>query len=194
MPSISALSEAHLSTLEELTHRNPFEIIDSPWGRIECWRASTLATGTMGALAQVYQMVRNDQAELQEKTVAFDAKKASVLRTVNKLLNFMSRVDALTSRVEALEAKRKADEEQQREFEEPIEEPPGTSDDTPAPSGELHALPPSEEPASEDPELSLEFEDEVGDLPNELEEPPDPVPEPSGTVYPQPTAISLNEG
>jgi hypothetical protein len=183
MPSISALSEAHLPTIEEIMqHRNPFEIIDSPWGRIECWRASTLATGTMGALTQVYEIVRNDAAELQEKTVAFDAKKASVLRTVNKLLNFMSRVDALTSRVEALEAKRKADEERQREFEEPIEEPPGTeepqADDTHVPGGELHALVP--EPA-------LELEGDEAEF--ELPEPQDP----TGTVIPQPTAISLNE-
>jgi hypothetical protein len=183
MPSISALSEAHLPTIEEIVHRNPFEIIDSPWGPIEAWRASTLATGTMGALAQVAAIVRNDAAELQEKTVAFDAKKASVLRTVNKLLNFMSRVDALTSRVEALEAKRKTDEEQQRQFEEPIEEPPGMGDDTPSPSGELHALPPSEVP---EPALELEADEAEFELP----EPKDP----TGTVIPQPVAISLNEG
>src|SRR5262245_66122609 len=116
---------AHLPTLEEIMHRNPFELVDSPWGKIEAWRASTLSTGTMGALTQVYEMVRTDAAELQEKTVAFDAKKASVLRTVNKLLNFMTRIDALTSRVEALEAQRKADEERQRQFEEePLELPP----------------------------------------------------------------------
>jgi len=53
MPSISALSEAHLPTLEEILHRNPFDLVDSPWGKIEAWRASTMATGTMGALAQV---------------------------------------------------------------------------------------------------------------------------------------------
>ena len=141
--------DTRLSTLEQVMNHNPFELVDTPWGTIEAWRASTMATGTMGALTQVYEMVRNDAAELQEKTVAFDAKKASVLRTVNKLLNFMSRVDALTARVEALEAKRKADEERQREFEEPIGEPPGTEEpqveDTHAPGGELHALVP--EPA-----------------------------------------------
>jgi len=191
MPSISALSEAHLPTLEEILHRDPFELVDSPWGTIEAWRASTLSTGTMGALAQVAAIVRNDAAELEQKTIAFDAKKASVLRTVNKLLSFMSRVDALTSRVEALEAKRRADEEEQRQFEEPIDLPPDIAecqasspprkieDEAPPPSGELHALPPSEEPAP-----SPELEDEVGDLPEELAEPPDPVPAPSGRVYP----------
>src|SRR5262249_23064585 len=182
MPSISALSKAHLPTIEEIMHRDPFELVDSPWGTIEAWRASTMATGTMGALAQVYEMVRNDAAELQEKTVAFDAKKASVLRTVNKLLNFMSRVDALTSRVEALEAKRKTDEEQQCQFEEPIEEPPGTeepqADDTHVPGGEFHG--PVPEPA-------LELEGDEAEF--ELPEPKDP----TGTVIPQPTAISLNK-
>jgi hypothetical protein len=203
MPSTSALSEAHLPTMEETMHRNPFEIIDSPWGRIECWRAATLATGTMGALAQVAAIVRNDAAELREKAVAFDAKKASVLRTVNKLLNFMSRVDALTARMDALEAKLKADEEQQCEFEEePLTLPPDISekqtlappaelgahssarigDDTHQPGGELHNVAPKDEPPLED-------SDNIGDLPKELEEPVDPVPKPQGTVYPQPTAL-----
>jgi len=163
--------------------QDPWEIIDTPWGEMEAWRASTLATGTIGCLTQVAAIVRNDVAELQEKTVAFDAKKASVLRAVNKLLNFMSRVEALTSRVEALEAKRKADEERQREFEEPIEEPPGTeepqADDTHVPGGELHALVP--EPA-------LELEGDEAEF--ELPAPKDP----TGTIVPQPTSIQLNEG
>jgi len=182
-------------------NQDPWELIDTPWGEMEAWRASTLATGTMGALAQVAAIVRSDAAELQEKTVAFDAKKASVLRTVNKLLSFMSRVDALTTRVEALEAQRKADmAAQQKLDEEPIELPPDflrpqdlppakIGDDTPSPSGELHALGPSQEP-----EPALEIEDQTGDLPEELKEDlPELPPEPRGTVYPQPVSISLNE-
>jgi hypothetical protein len=55
-------------------------------------------------------------------------------------------------------------------------------DDTPSPSGELHALPPSE---VQEPVLEVEG-DEVE---FELAEPQDP----TGTVIPQPTAISLNE-
>jgi len=162
--------------------QDPFALIPTPWGEMEAWRASTMATGTMGCLVQIHQIVRNDTAELQEKTVAFDAKKASVLRTVNRLLSFMSRVDALTSRVEALEAKRKADEQAAREFEEPIEEPSGTeepqADDTHVPGGELHALVP--EPA-------LELEGDEAEF--ELPEPQDP----TGTVVPQPVAIQLNK-
>jgi hypothetical protein len=82
---------------------------------------------------------------------------------------------------DALEERQRADEEatrHQRRFEEePLELPPG---------GELHAVAPKEEP-------SLEGSDNVGDLPKELEDPPDPVPEPRGAVYPQPVAISLNK-
>jgi hypothetical protein len=193
---------------------NPFEIIDTPWGTMEAWRASTMAIGTMGALSQVYKIVRNDAAELEKKTVAFDAKKASVLRTVNKLLNFMSRVDALTSRVEALEARHRADEEERERLEEePISLPPDLAarqasspaskidddeDETHHPSGDLHSVAPKEEPSedepSELPEPPLEDSDNVGDLPEELQlgEPSGP-PEPKGHIYSQPTAISLNE-
>src|SRR5262249_37534096 len=88
---------------EQVLDGNPFELIDSPFaeGKMERWRANAMATGTMGYLAQVYEMVRNDAAALEEKTAGLDAKKSAVLSTVNRLLKFMSRVDALTSRVEA---------------------------------------------------------------------------------------------
>ena len=164
--------DERLPTLEEVMNGSPFDIIDSPWGHIERWKASTLATGTMGALAQVYKMVRNDAAELEKKAAALDAKKSAVLSTVNRLLRFMSRVDALTSRVEKLEAQRKADEAVQRKLdEEPIELPPDLdrpqdlppskigSDETHQPGGELHDLPPKDE---ELPEPPLEVEDAGG--------------------------------
>ena len=138
---------------------NPWEIIDTPWGHIERWRASTLACGTMGCLAQVAAIVRNDAAELEQKAVALDAKKHAVINTVNRLLRFMSKVDALTSRVETLEAQRRADEEKQRKLdEEEIELPPDFNrlqdlppseigDETHQPGGELHAVAAKEEPS-----------------------------------------------
>ena len=157
--------DPRLPTLEQVMNSSPFEIIDTPWGEMEAWRASTMATGTMGALAQVAAIVRNDAAELEKKTVALDAKRHAVLNAVNRLLKFMSRVDALTSRVEALEAQRKADEATQRKLdEEPIELPPDIAeyqtrtppseigDETHQPGGELHSIAPKEEPPSELPE------------------------------------------
>src|SRR5262249_11066556 len=169
--------DARLPTLEHVLDGNPFELIDSPFaeGKMERWRANAMATGAMGYLAQIYEMVRNDAAELQEKTAALDAKKSAVLSTVNRLLRFMSRVDALTSRVEKLEAKHKADEAVQRKLdEEPIELPPDIAeyqtrtppaeigDETHTPGGELHALPPKDE---ELPEPPLEAEGDAGGVP-----------------------------
>jgi len=143
---------------------------------MERWRANAMATGTMGYLAQIYEMVRNDAAELEQKTAALDAKKSAVLSTVNRLLRFMSRVDALTFRVEALEAKRKADEAVQRKLdEEPIELPPDIfekqtlappaeiGDDTHQPGGELHSIAAKEE--EQLPEPPLETEPDAGGVP-----------------------------
>jgi hypothetical protein len=150
-------------------NQDPWAIIDSPWGKLERWRAEAMAGGAMSALTQVAAIVQNDAAELEKKTVAFDAKKHAVLNTVNKLLNFMSRVDALTSRVEALEAKRKADEAVQRKLnEEPIELPPDIAeyqtrtppsevgDDTHQPGGELHSIAAKEEEQLPEPPLETE--------------------------------------
>ncbi|HJY80176.1 MAG TPA: hypothetical protein VKK81_03725 [Candidatus Binatia bacterium] len=240
-------SVAHLPTLEQIMNgNNPFEILATPLGTMERWRAEAMLIGTTGGIQSVLQTVRNDAAELEKKTVELDAKKSAVLSTVNRLLRFMSRVDALTSRVEALEAKRKADEAVQRKLDEEfIELPPDIAeyqtlspprkieDETPTPSGhtpggELHQLPAKtedQEPVSELPEppepettsdaggvplsygnvplsyvrggprdTSASQKDQAGDLPEELEQGlPEPPPEPKGSVYPQPTAISLNE-
>ena len=160
--------DPRLPTLEHVLDGNPFELIDSPFaeGKMERWRANAMATGTMGYLAEVYKMVRNDAAELEKKTAALDAKKSAVLSTVNRLLKFMSRVDALTSRVEKLEAQRKADEAEQREFEEePLELPPDLDRpqdlppakigdaETHQPGGELHSVAAKTEEEEEPSEL-----------------------------------------
>jgi hypothetical protein len=93
------------------------------------------------------------------------------------------------------------------------------NDETHQPGGELHSVAAKteeEEEPSELPEPPVEVEDAggvalsygnvpmsyvkgapkdaAGDLPKELEDPPDPVPEPRGGVYPQPVAVSLNQG
>src|SRR6516162_4159156 len=191
--------DPRLATLERVLDGNPFELIDSPFaeGKMERWRANAMATGTMGYLAQVYEMVRNDAAALEEKTAALDAKKSAVLNTVNRLLKFMSRVDALTSRVEALEAQRKADEATQRKLdEEPLTLPPDIQeyqastppepigDESHQPGGELHPVAAKEEPSLDD-----DLTDNLGDLPAELRDLPDPAPEPKGSVLPPPTAL-----
>jgi hypothetical protein len=184
-------TDPRLPTLEEVMNGNPFDIIDSPWGKIERWRASTMATGTMGPLSRVY----NDAAEAVARADEVMAQTALLKDTLKKLDVLMSRVDALEAKEEAKEAEVKAEadaEARAREVEEedPLEDPPGDPtelEDANAaighqPTGDLHTL------AAKTPE-----DDNEGDLPEELEDPPDPVPAPKGSVFPQPTAISLNK-
>jgi hypothetical protein len=190
-------TDPRLPTLEQIMNGNPFELVDSPWGKIEAWRASTLATGTMGALAQVYETVRNDAAELSARADEAKARSALIQDLCSRVDGFQRRFDALVAKHEAEEAVRKAAADAAREFEEePLSLPPG---DPPeqldaelgkrdggaighTPSGELHEVAAKHEP-----------DDNVGDLPEGLEDLPDPAPEPQGIVYPQPIAVSLNK-
>jgi hypothetical protein len=146
-------ADPRLPTLEEVMNGNPFDIIDSPWGHIERWRASTLATGTMGALESVFDAVRADSAAATARADADKARVAVFKDLLQKIDALTSRCDALASEVEAVkaEAKRKADDEARaREFEnEPLALPPEPDDPTELkdaaehhPPGELHDLPP----------------------------------------------------
>ena len=174
------LHHAHLGD------ENPFDLIDTPWGHIERWRASTLATGTMGALSNVYDIVRTDAAASAARAEAHDQ---LIQHICDKIAEFEERFDAFTTRLAKAEAKRlAADAATHQQQEEELELPPDfLEDDTHVPSGDLHAV-----PAKEEPEPALD-DDNIGDLPEPLIDPPDPGPGPSGSVYPQPVAISLNE-
>jgi hypothetical protein len=179
---------------------DPFELVDSPWGHIERWRASTLATGTMGALAQVYNMVRNDAAEVAARADAMEARKGFVQHLCDQVAEMQQRINTLA---DALEARHKADAEraardafEQEPLALPPGDPPGADPAIAAdlnggshiPGGELHDVPAK----SELPEPPLQA-DQGGDLPEELEDLPEPPEPPRGKVYPQPIAISLNE-
>jgi hypothetical protein len=196
-----------LPTLEAIMNgNNPYELVDSPFaeGKMEAWRAQSIATGVGGALAamhQLYQLVRNDAADASARADEAQAREALVRHLCDQVAAMQERINGLA---DALEERQRSDEaaaRHQRRFdEEPITLPPDLSecqtrtppseigDDTHQPGGELHAIAAKEEPSGGDP-----LDDNVGDPPKELEEPPDPVPEPRGSVYPQPTAISLNE-
>jgi hypothetical protein len=79
---------------------NPFEIIDSPWGHIERWRASTLSTGTMGALAQVYEMVRNDAAEVEARSQETEARAGLVSHLCDQISGLQERISRLEDALE----------------------------------------------------------------------------------------------
>src|SRR4029453_17246598 len=92
------------------------------------------------------------------------------------------------------DTKRRADKEARKAAfdQEPLTLPPGDppgAGEPPAPTGDFHELPAKaadEEPKSELPEPALE-QDNIGDLPSELVDLPEPVPEPKkGGVVAQP--------
>ena len=193
-----------LPTLEAVMNGSPYELVDTPFSKdkMEAWRAQSIATGVGGALAamhQLYQLVRNDAADAATRADEAQAREALVHHLCDQVAEMQERINRLA---DALEERQRVDEEASRAAEErrrvleedPLEDPPDLleyqarnppseiGDDSPVPSGELHAI----APKSED-------DDNIGDLPKELEDPPDPVPEPRGSVYPQPTAISLNQ-
>jgi hypothetical protein len=164
----------------------------------------------MGALSSVYDIVRADAAAQAARADATEAR--------NALIDALeARLAAAEDARRADEARKAAFDEEPLTLPPDLDRiqdlPPAKIEDdhTPGPSGELHEIAAKEEP-SELPEPPLEVEDaggvplsyrnvplsyvrgndQAGDLPEELEQPTDPVPEPSGSVYPQPTAIQLN--
>jgi hypothetical protein len=179
-----------LATLEEIMNGSPFDIVDSPWGHIERWRASTLATGTMGALQSVYDLVRSDSSIADARAEAVATRDAEIRGQIVKLVTGL---ESLTARVDSIEAENraaKADAARKATFDaEPLAEPPGVSGPSATPpTGDLHSLPAKEEPELED--------SGIGDLPAEIQLPkplPEPEPEPKGSVQPQPISVSLNQ-
>jgi len=192
------------ATLEEIMNGSPFDLIDSPFseGKMERWRASTMATGTMGMLKNVYDMVRADATIADARADAIAARDAEIRGQIVKLITGL---DTLTARVDSIEAKdraAKADAARQAAFdEEPLTLPPDITDyQARNPPAEIKDdKPPSEEPEPtlaelEDPDLEIEDDQAPSEpMPKEIEDPTDPVPEPRGKVQPQPVSISLNK-
>jgi hypothetical protein len=120
----------NLSPVAPVTHdadgyENPFDIIDSPWGHIERWRASTLSTGTMGALANVYDIVRSDSAAAAARADETEARNTLIQHLCAQVADFEHRFADHVARLAEAEDKRRADEAEARKFdEEPIDLPP----------------------------------------------------------------------
>jgi hypothetical protein len=175
---------------------SPFETIDTPLGKMERWRAEALIIGSTSGIQDVYRTIRDDATAQAARADEAEARATLIRHLCAKVDAFESKLDNLVAQVAAEREARRADEARKAAFDqEPLALPPGDPpdptvirDETHQPGGELHSI------AAKEPDPDLEIEgDAVGDLPKEIEDPPDPVPEPRGSVYPQPTAISLNQ-
>ena len=199
--------DPHLPTIEEIMKgNNPYEILDTPLGTMERWKAETMFIGTTSGAQHVLADIRADAAEAAARADAEQARSALTAHLCDQITELSRRFDNLEARLNEAEDKRRSDAQAAREAEaeDPLDLPPDLAeyqaaeppapigDEAPAPGGELHAVA-AKEPDPDLPSVVGDDDDNIGDLPEELEDPPDPVPEPSGSVYPQPTAISLNK-
>jgi hypothetical protein len=193
-----------LATIEKIMEgSNPFELVDvQPFGTMERWRAEAMLIGSTGGIQSVYNLVRSDASAAMARADETEVRNQLIQHVCDKIVEFEKRFDALTTRLAEAEKLRQDAEAHKAKFDaEPLELPPDIQEyQTRTPPTEIRDDPPPDDDreASKLPDPPLpsvigDDDDTIGDLPKELEEPPDPVPEPSGSVYPQPIAISLNE-
>ena len=173
------MADASLPTLEQVMNgSNPFELIETPLGKMEKWRAETLLIGSTSGIQDVYRTIRDDAATKAARADEAEARNALIEHLCTKVADFERRFDEHVARLNEAEEQRRADQERETEFEEePLELPPDIDEhqqlspptkiegdnahDTHIPGGELHTV-----AAKEDPPATL-LEDNVGDLPEQ---------------------------
>src|SRR6516164_2497809 len=179
----STMADASLPTLEQVMNgSNPFELIETPLGKMEKWRAETLLIGSTSGIQDVYRTIRDDAATQAARADESEARNALIEHLCTKVDEFERRFADHEARLAAAEEKRRADEAREAAFnEEPLELPPDIAahqelspptkiiEDANThqhpPGGELHSITPKEEP----PETTANDEEEPA---SELPEPP----------------------
>jgi hypothetical protein len=197
--SFVAGSKEHTSMPAIASHlyqnpENPWVMIDSPFGRMEAWRASTLCTGTMGAMASYLDVAtaRADDASariadararadtLNEREASLSARETVLKDTIRKLDALFHRADFMLTELEERQQQTVQDEEEQQELE------------TNLPGGELHDIPAKETQDPDDPDPI----GDQGDLPENLQIPElgtyPTLEDPHKPQAPQPVSVSLN--
>jgi hypothetical protein len=137
---------------------DPYELIPSPYGVMERWRAAAMSTGEVSGLSALSDWVKNDTVAkldgIEERERAVSAREDAIsarerVHAVNvaNFVDFVGKASALFDRLDKLHA------DQEREAEDPLTLPPGApsevskepelapEDDTHIPGGELHDIP-----------------------------------------------------
>jgi hypothetical protein len=110
---------------------DPWEMIETPWGSMPAWKASTMATGTMGAYHEYMKQIRADSTLAHDAITAREdavatreqevtAREAFIHDAVAKVHALLNRCDSIISDAEA----RRDAQEREREEEEESEAPP----------------------------------------------------------------------
>ena len=90
---------------------NPYELIPSPWGEMERWRADALATGELSALTALSEQVRNDaagiaarqdarEAELNARADAIAARELQHAVSVTNFVDFVGKASVLFDKLD----------------------------------------------------------------------------------------------
>jgi hypothetical protein len=110
-------------------NKNPMELVDTPSGPMERWRADALLVGETSALADISKQIREDavarmdaiearEAELNARDDAISARERQHAVSVARFTDFVGKASVLFDRLE----KARADQER-----EPIAHPPGSA-------------------------------------------------------------------
>ena len=133
--------------------KNPIELVDTPSGKMERWRADALLTGETSALTAISAQVRNDAASIvarqDAREAALNSREDSIAErervhavNVTQFVDFVGKASVLFDRLNKLRAD---------QAEEPLAHPPGDpSDPSKEPEPSL-ALEDEEQPAHGDP-------------------------------------------
>jgi hypothetical protein len=156
--------------LHAYSGEDPYELIESKWGKIERWRAVAQETGELSALIELNKQIRNDsasiaarldarEAELNARADAISARELQHAVSVTNFVDFVGKASVLFDKLQRLRAD---------QAEEPLSLPPG-----------------HEEPKSEKPEPVLELEGGAiaGTSPGE---PSEPEPKEDQSEFPDP--------
>ena len=74
----SMTHDPRFPTLEQVMSSNPFELIDTPWGTMERWRAEAMLIGTTGGMQSVYDAIRADAAAQAARADEAEARTALI--------------------------------------------------------------------------------------------------------------------
>jgi hypothetical protein len=192
--------------------QDPWALIDTPFSEhpMPAWKASTMATGTMGVLDEYMKQFRAQFDELRGSTdelITIRRELDAAVRTIKEAAAQVAQA------ARQLAAERSAFEQQRADaakFDEEISLPPGMGEELAelpgdlsgadeaasgaAPGGELHTVEAKIEPSLDDDQGALPAE-LLKDVPPETGNYPTPDPKdldgPSEKQVPQPTSVSL---
>jgi hypothetical protein len=136
-------TDAVTSRIKYADPLNPMEMVNSPHGTMEAWRAASLITGEVGAAQERLKQIRADAANIAAVQGAREqdlvAREQAVAAREARVLDLIGNAAAMCDRVARL-FDAEEQREREREEEEPVEDPPGFAEDIIPDEGDLEPI------------------------------------------------------